>query len=190
MFQKILHRLRRSLAGDHIPEMIWGYRGEGGHHLANVRISNTTYVGGREHLNLGDHVFIGHFNMIDASNDLTIDEGCQVTNYVSILTHSSHIAIRLYGKEYRNHRDHKGYVKGSVHIGRYSFIGPHSVIMPGTSIGKGCIVSAYSYVQGNFPDFAIIAGNPATVTGDTRKIDQPFLEMHPELSPYYSSWSQ
>ncbi|MEO6166063.1 MAG: acyltransferase [Chitinophagales bacterium] len=190
MFRKFLHRLKRIFFRDQVPEMIWGFTCADGKYRLSVRISNTTFIGSREKLSLGDNVFIGHYNMIDASNSLVIEEGCQVTNYVSMLTHSSHYSIRLYGKEYVNHKDHTGYVKGKVKIGKYSFIGPHSVIMPGTSIGKGSIVSAFSYVSGVFPDFSIISGNPAVVSGDTRKIDQLFLSQYPELQELYNQWSK
>jgi acetyltransferase-like isoleucine patch superfamily enzyme len=61
--------------------------------------------------------------------------------------------------------------------------------MPNTKIGKGSIVAAYSYVQGEFPDFAIIAGNPAVVIGDTRERDQAVIAQHPELKQYYDEWS-
>ena len=142
-----------------------------------------------EHLNIQDNVFIGHFNFIEASNGITIEEGCQITNYISIITHSSHISIRLYGKQYAG-LDMKGYVKGSVCIGKYTFIGPHSVIMPGTKIGKGSIVSAYSMVKGDFPEFSIIAGNPAKVVGNTRNIDGPFLQANPELRTFYEEWAK
>ncbi|MBK9729736.1 MAG: acyltransferase [Chitinophagaceae bacterium] len=185
-----MHRMRRHYFHDQIPEMIWGYTTPEGNHLSQVRISNTTFINSKENLVLGNHVFIGHYNMIDASNDLVIEEGCQVTNFVSILTHSSHQSIRLYGSEYAKHSEHIGYIKGKVVIGKYSFIGPHSVIMPGTTIGKGSSVSAFSYVKGNFPPFSILAGNPAIVVGDTRKMDQPFLDAHPEIKTFYNSWSQ
>lgn len=169
--------------------MVWGYRDRKGALLSRSRISNTTFIDYRHNLELGDNVFIGHYNFIDASNGLTISEGCQVTNYISILTHSSHISIRLYGKHYGTIPEMKGYVKGKVHIGAYTFVGPHSVIMPGTTIGKGSIVSAYSYVQGDFPDFSIIAGNPAKVVGDTRAMDKPYIDKDEELKRYYEEWS-
>lgn len=190
MIKKFLHRIRRTFFRDQFPEMIWGFTGADGIFRAGVRISNTTFIGSKEKLSLGDDIFIGHFNMIDASNGLTIEEGCQLTNYISVLTHSSHYAIRLYGAAYTKHKDHVGYVNGSVVIGKYSFVGPHSVIMPGTRIGKGSIVSAFSYVKGDYPEFSIIAGNPAVVTGDTRKLDQPFLDQHPELLELYNQWGK
>jgi len=125
---------------------------------------------------------------VEASNGITIREGCQITNYISILTHSSHNSIRFYGKEYRKNTDLKGYIKGSVEIGMYSFVGPHVTIMPNTTIGKGCLVSAYSLLKGDYPDFSIIAGNPATVVGSTKDKDEAFLKEHPELQVYYNEW--
>ena len=50
----------------------------------------------KKNLKLGNNVFIGHYNFIEASNGITIEEGCQITNFISITTHSSHISIRLY----------------------------------------------------------------------------------------------
>lgn len=158
--------------------------------LSNTRVSNTTHLGSFESLILGDNVFIGHYNMIDASNGINIGEGCQLTNYISVLTHSSHIAIRLYGKEYTQQKELKAYFSDSVEIGKYTFVGPHSVIMPGARIGKGSLISAYSYVKGEFEDFAVIAGNPAKKVGDTRDIDQKYLEQYPELKPFYQAWAQ
>lgn len=172
------------------PFMVGEFRRADGKLLPLTRISNTTYIGDKKNLDIENNVFIGHFNCLDASNGITIKTGCQITNYISILTHSSHISIRLYGKEYPHQKDLKGYIKGPVYIGEYTFIGPHSIVMPLTKIGKGCIVAAYSYVKGEFPDFSIISGNPAKVIGDTRNIDAPFLEANPELKSFYNEWAQ
>lgn len=162
-----------------------------GKKIANTRIGSSTTIEGEEKLTLGENVFIGQYNFLEASNGIVIEEGVQITNFISILSHSSHNSIRYYGKQYRNHAsDLKGYVKGSVVIGRYTFIGPHSTIMPNTKIGKGSIVSAYSFVRGDFPDFSIIAGNPAKVIGDTRERDLTFLTDYPELKKNYNEWTQ
>ena len=157
--------------------------------LKNTRVSNTCNFECINKLDIGDHVFIGHYNFIESSNGISIEEGCQITNYISILTHSSHISLRLYGKNYGG-SEMVGYLKGSVVIGKYTFVGPHSVIMPGSKIGKGCIVSAYSMVNGNFPDFSVIAGNPAKVIGDTRSIDEAYLKQSPELITFYEEWAK
>jgi acetyltransferase-like isoleucine patch superfamily enzyme len=172
------------------PHFVGRYRRADGRLLPLTRVGNTTYITGRENLDIGDNVFIGHYSFIDATNGLHIGEGCQIGYYVTIATHSSHIAIRLYGREYTRVSKKIAYGEGSVFVGRYTFVGPHSIIMPGSRIGKGSLVSAYSYVKGNFPDFAILAGNPAVVVGDTRTLDAPYLEQHPELRPFYAAWAK
>lgn len=185
----ILLKIRNKRLSKKRPKIIWGYqRKHDGKYLERVRISNATFLDFEEKMDISNNVFIGHFNFIEASNELTIEEGVQITNFVTITTHSSHQSIRLYGAKYTG-PNMVGYKKGAVHIGKYSFVGPHSTIMPGTTIGKGCIVSAYSYVKGDFPDFSIIGGNPATVIGDTRDADHKILAEHPELKAHYNEWS-
>jgi len=172
------------------PRMVWGYRRPDGKLMKHTRIANTTFIDGENHADISDFVFIGHHNFIEASNGLIIGEGVQITNFISILTHSSHKSIRLYGRHFVDKTAEIGYVKGRVEIGDYSFIGPHSLILPGTRIGKGSMISAYSYVSGEFPDFSVIKGNPAKVVGDTRKLDRPYLDSHPELQASYHEWTK
>jgi len=190
LLTKFINRIRYTLNTFFQPQMVYGYLDQNGTKLANTRISNTTVLE-KKCLELEDNVFIGHFNFIDATNHrVLIQEGCQITNFVSILTHSSHQSIRLYGRNYRDFSDLVAYLKGSVEIGAYTFIGPHSVIMPKTKIGKGCLVTAFSYVSGVFPDFSIISGNPAQIIGDTRASDKAMLQKHPELRDYYTAWAK
>lgn len=172
------------------PRMVLGYTSFDGTYLAKTRISNTVNIVNPENLNIADNVFIGHYNILDASNRITIGEGCQISNFISILTHSSHQSVRLYGKHYIQYNGrHKGYITGEVIIGKYTFIGAHSLVMPGSKIGKGSLVTAYTLVKGEFPDFAIIAGNPAQVVGDTRVKDSKLLNEYPELAEYYTEWA-
>jgi len=182
------YRINRFFGQLSKPTMVYGYKRADGLFLKNTRISTSTAIISPETLRIEDHVFIGHFNFIEASNSISIGEGVQITNFVSITSHSSHHAIRLYGKDYRNTKKDVGYVKGAIEIGPYTFIGPHSLISPNTKIGKGSIVAAYSSVSGEFPDYSIIAGNPAQVVGTTKKKDQEFLDKNPDLKKsYYDS---
>lgn len=50
-----------------------------------------------------------------------------------------------------------------VNIGEDCKIYNNVVILPGTSIGKHCIVGANSVVRGCFPDYSVLAGMPAKV---------------------------
>lgn len=183
-----LQRMRSKWQLRNRPKMISPFFDYNGRVIKSTRVSNSTFIDYFQNLHLGENVFVGHYNFLEASNGVTIEEGCQITNYVSITSHSSHNSIRLYGRKYAG-SSMVGYITGPIHIGKYTFIGPHSVIMPNTHIGKGSIVGAHSYVQGTFPDFAIIAGNPATVIGDTRTKDQVHIDEHIQLKESYDEWA-
>ncbi len=175
------------------PRIVYGWRNADGSVKPNTRVSTHTCVEGQEGLVLGDHVFIGHFNRIDGSNGLVIEEGVQVTNYVSVLSHSSHKAVRVMGRQYVSDPNPAGYVRKATRVGAYSFIGPHSVIAPGSQIGKGVIVQGHSFVSGVVPDFAIVGpqtlGKPAVVLGDSRELDRALLQRHPDLHVHYAQWA-
>ena len=169
--------------------MVGGFVRGDGEYLANTRVSNTSFVFARDRLDLGDHVFIGHFSVLDATYGLHIGEGCQIGFFTGVFSHSSHAAIRLYGRQYVATAEKKAYFSAPVEIGPYSFVGAHATILPGTRIGRGSIVSAYSLVSGDHPDFAILAGQPAKRIGDTRRMDARLLAQHPELAEHYLAWA-
>jgi acetyltransferase-like isoleucine patch superfamily enzyme len=50
-------------------------------------------------------------------------------------------------------------------IGSCCFIAPQVVIAPGTVLGDHCFVAVGSYVEGTFPAYSYIAGNPARRVG-------------------------
>jgi acetyltransferase-like isoleucine patch superfamily enzyme len=187
MLRDWLNTLRRRLAA---PRMLYGWRAGDGTWLAHTRISSATHVEAPEHLAIGDHVYIGPFNFVDASGGLTIGEGVQVTTHCALLTHSSHHALRRAGRAYWGAANPAGYVRAATSIGAYSFIGPHSVVAPGSRIGRGVLVRAYSYVDGEVADFAIVAGQPALVVGDTREVDAAWLRANPQAQADYDAWVQ
>ena len=186
-----LNRTRRRLLRGWQFRIVFGERSQG-RLLAHTRISPSTCIEHEDRLVLADHVYIGPFNFIEASGGITIDEGVQITNHVSIVTHSSHRAQRLLGRGYVHwpaERPRPGWISGAVHIGAYSFIGPHSLIEAGSRIGRGTIVCAGSQVRGEFTDFAILQGRPARVIGDSRQGDAQLLARHPEWRAETQNWA-
>ncbi|EER57635.1 acetyltransferase [Acidovorax delafieldii 2AN] len=186
----LLNRWRRRLWRQLFYRMVFGEQGRAGLPLPHTRIAPSTCIEGEAGLDLADHVFIGQFNFLNATAGLRIAEGVQITNFVSIVTHSSHRSIRLLGRAYASHQGEvPGYVRAPVEIGAYSFIGPHSVVEAGSRIGKGVVVCAHSRVRGEVPDFAIVAGSPAAIIGDVRTGDAHLLARHPELADHYTAWA-
>jgi acetyltransferase-like isoleucine patch superfamily enzyme len=180
------NRLCRSVGA---PRMLYGWRDPGGAWLAHTRVHSASVVDTPSRLQLQDHVYIGPFNLIDASGDLHIAEGVQITTHCAVLTHSSHHALRVAGRRYWGAAEPPAFVRAATHIGAYSFIGPHSVVAPGSRIGRGVLVRAHSYVRGDVPDFAVVGGQPALVIGDTRTIDEAWLTTHPECRADYLQWT-
>lgn len=200
MLRAWFNRCRRAWVRVLLHRMVFGERAPaGGQGLPHTRISPSTVLDHPERLVLADHVYIGPFNFLEASGGLRIDEGVQITSHCSIVTHSSHRALRLMGRAYADARlrvDRRapqdlspGWIEGEVHIGAYTFVGPHSVIEAGSRIGRGSLVCAGSVVRGQFPDFAVLRGNPAQWVGDTREGDAGLLLQHPELKPLYEAWA-
>jgi len=187
LFRHWASKLRARFTG---PRLVYGFIAQGGVFLPHTRVGSSTVIEGKERLVCADHVFIGHHNFLDASGGLTLDEGCQITNFVSVLTHSSHVALRLHGKDYFGRTNPAGMHRAPTRIGAFVFVGPHCVIAPGSSIGKGAVLRAYSYVNGDVPDFAVMAGQPAVQVGDTREGDALWLADHPELQAAYVAWAR
>lgn len=184
--RELLQRGYRALFG---PRMLYGWRHADGRWLRHARISSATRIECPERLEVADHVYIGPFNLIDASGGLTLGEGVQVTTHCALLTHSSHHAIRLAGRAYWGAADPAGFERAATRIGAFTFIGAHSVVAPGSRIGRGVLVRAFSYVSGEVPDFAIVGGQPARVMGDTREVDAAWLARHPECADDYNAWA-
>ena len=182
----LFNRLRRRVARLLWFRMVFGERGAPG-----SRIAPSPCLAHEEQLRLGDHVFIGPFNFLECSAGITLGEGVQITNFCSLVTHSSQQAQRLLGAAYAGWPEPKpGMKRAPIAIGAYSFIGPHSLIEADSQLGKGVLVCAYSQVRGTVPDFAIVAGQPAVVVGDVRDKDSVWLDRHPECRSHYEAWTR
>lgn len=173
------------------PKMLWGYPDSSGNWRPGTRISDTVFFYHPERISIADNVYVGHFTILDGTGFLEIDEGVQIAGLSGIFTHSSHIAIRLYGNHYSEVQESnkQGYPIKKVKIGRYAFIGAGAKVLPGVSIGQGALVAAGSIVNRDVGDFQIVSGNPATVVGDTRKLDAKYLA-DPKLRIWYEAWQK
>jgi len=173
------------------PKMMWGYLNCDGTYKPKTRISDTVFFYHKERINIADNVFVWHYTILDGTGGIKIEEGVQIGAWVGIFTHSSHVAIRIYGKHYQEipEDEKRGYSIAPVKIGKYSFIGSGSMILPGMTIGKGAIVSVNSVVKHNVPDFMIVSGNPAKIIADVRIMDRNYLK-DPTLLEWYEEWQK
>ncbi|MET4576324.1 acyltransferase [Ottowia thiooxydans] len=184
-----VNRCRRNLWHGLFFRILFGERHQG-LILPGTRISPSTCIEHEQFLHLGDDVFIGHFNFIEASAGVRIGRGTQITNFVSIVSHSTHRSVRVAAElSGQDLKEAEGAVlRAPISIGERSFIGPHSTIEAGSTLGHGTLVASHSRVRGVFPDFSVLAGSPAEVVGDTREADEVWLEQRPSLQAAYARW--
>ena len=184
-------RINQAIRHFKAPRMIWGYQDSSGLWRDKSRISDTVFIYHPERIKIEDNVFVWHYTLLDGTGGLEVGEGSQIGAWVGIFTHSSHIAIRLYGRHYQEvpEIEKKGYPIAPVKIGKYVFVGAGAKILPGVSIGDGALIAADSIITKNLSAFEIVSGNPASVVGDTRKLDQRYLK-DPQLLEWYSEWQK
>lgn len=102
---------------------------------------------------IGDHCLIDTRNWPSEPYLITIGDHVQITYGVSIYTHGGGNAIR---------ERHPNFdVFGKVVIEDWAYIGAHSQIMPGVTIGKGALVAAGSVVTKSVSPHTVVGGNPA-----------------------------
>jgi acyl-[acyl carrier protein]--UDP-N-acetylglucosamine O-acyltransferase len=113
---------------------------------------------------IGDHVQIvdrykfkyepWNANLIELSDGVIIAAG------VRFVTHDSAYANVFSGLPTK---------MGKIVIGKNSYVGVETIILPGVSIGESCIIGAGSLVTKDISSFSVAVGNPAGVIGDTRE---------------------
>jgi len=184
----IISIVQNLLSVIHRPFMVYGfYNRTQKKFMRNTRISSATKIINREKLDISDNVWIGHYCVLDASNEIEIGRGVQTGSHISIYTHSSHVSIRLMGDDYMSAEERIGYVRGRVSVGEFSFIGDSAVIFPGVKVGKGCLIKAASVLTKEVPDFSIVQGVPAQVVGNVLDIDRKYLSDPRVRETYFDS---
>jgi len=65
-------------------------------------------------------------------------------------------------------------------------IGANATILPGITLGRGCMVGAGSVVTKSIPPYAIVYGNPARIHGYTQDSSNSAIEISSEIPPISS----
>ncbi len=112
----------------------------------------------------GSNVQINDYVHIVAMDNVTIGDNVLMASHIFI-SDNSHGSYK--GDENDTNPNippiQREYATAHVSIGDNTWIGEGVIIMPGVTIGKGCVIGAHSMVSKSIPDFTVAVGSPAKV---------------------------
>ena len=121
-------------------------------------------VGAGAHLSIGDNVGISS-SAIVCKTKISIGDNVKIGGNVVIYDTDFHSLSSIYRNSIPESFDHT--ISKPVIIEDNVFIGAHSCILKGVTVGHGSIIGACSVVAKNIPSNEIWAGNPARFLSKT-----------------------
>ena len=124
------------------------------------------------HMSYGSHVHIGD-NFYANFNLILVDDGeIHIGNKVMI---RPNVTICTTGHPvYPAYREMAAHYSLPIHIGNNVWIGAHSVILPGVTIGDNSVIGAGSIVTRDIPANVVAVGNPCRVMREISERDKDY----------------
>ncbi len=111
-------------------------------------------------LQIGDDTGIGFAAGIIVGESIRIGSHVMIANHVTLVGYDGH-PLDPFARARGEPPGPEGV--GSIVVKDYAWIGSHSIIMRGVTIGRGAVVGMGSVVKFNVPDLTVVAGNPAKI---------------------------
>jgi len=132
-----------------------------------VRIDDYSRIEGGAGVILGNNVHFASFSGILGGGKCVIGDHCGVAQGARIITGTERITGYMSAASPMELRDS---MRGQITIGRLTFIGSNSVIMPNVTIHDGGVVGAGAVVTKDVAPWTIVAGVPAIKIGEREKL--------------------
>ena len=109
-------------------------------------------------ITIGSGVDIGRRNFISCTSEIIIGDNCVFGPNVTVVDNNHEYkdlskAIKAQGSSN----------PVSISIGNDCWLGSNVVVLPGTNIGKHCVIAANCVVSGTVPNYCVVAGIPGKV---------------------------
>lgn len=145
-------------------------------------VRRPVYIRGRKHMSFGPGFTTGYgcrFEMLNNKNGVTLSLGknCKLGDYVHIaacervvIGDDCLMASHIYISDTNHGNGQEAPITPPdswplstqpVFIGNNVWLGEGVAVLPGSSIGDGCIIGAHAVVKGTIPDYTIAVGAPA-----------------------------
>jgi len=109
---------------------------------------------GQGHLEIGDCVLMSPGSRVSASDEITLGDGVMFARGAYVTDSDWHT---IYDRTTRAEE------ASPVHIGKNVWLGDHSTVLKGVTIGENSVVAARAVVTRDVPANVVVAGNPAGV---------------------------
>jgi acetyltransferase-like isoleucine patch superfamily enzyme len=113
-------------------------------------------VGPRARLVLGDHVFVGRYSVLAATELIELGAGTLVAEHCTIRDQNHHLIPEERAREVKA-------ITAPVRVGPSVWIGAGVRVLKGAVIGEGAVVAANAVVTGEIPARVVAGGIPARV---------------------------
>jgi len=128
------------------------------HIQSGTKIGNNCSIG--QNVNVANNVVIG--NGVKVQNNVSVYEGVTLEDYV--FCGPSMVFTNILNPRSEFPQRGSSFYKKTI-VRRGATLGANSTIVCGNSIGKSAFVGAGAVVTKDVPDYAMVLGNPARVTG-------------------------
>ena len=124
---------------------------------------------------------IGSFCYIGGPIEITLQAPVSIGNNVVINSES-----RIFSASHDIDDPSWGLVAAPVIVEDYVWIASNSILLPGTTVGRGAVLGAGSVLRGNMPATSVFVGNPARDTMRRRREGMKYVP--PQGSAAIEAW--
>lgn len=134
-----------------------------GHKIGEgTRVVGPVYIDGK--IEVGENVFIGKNMRVHGNGCVYMEDNVDIAPEVTFLTGTHEIGTL-------DRRAGKGKSLDTT-VGKGTWIGAETTILPGISIGVGCVIAAGSVVNKDIPPNSMVAGVPAKIIKNLEPLEK------------------